>query len=336
MKLIYLIFILSFIFIQASAQELFPNTEPASNCPKGVLTIRQINEFFTEYTPSHDTSRTRSMNGLMIMYGVSSKLMLTLTATASNHHGSVLYESDKFIKEKDGIIDTHGVAYGNDYPYRFNGFDLKAKYKFINNDGERRHFRMAAYGEVSTCRVPHDEAEPDLMDDNAGIAGGLIATQLIKRLAISATLGCIIPYYYRQNWYQDLGEMKLYYGNAVNYSLSFGYLLFPAKYKNYKQVNVNIYLEFLGEDYQAVKIYLSNIQNANSPIYLDPGSLALQAGRYLEARPGIQFIFNSNTRIDLSLATTIPDGYGGYLLGHSYTRMYPAYFINFQHYFFLK
>src|ERR1700722_1241670 len=122
MKLFYLIIFSFSIFISsASAQELFPNADPASNCPKGVFTVRQINEFYKEYTPSKDTSRTRTMNGLMLMYGVSSKLMLTVSATCSNHHGSVIYQSDKFIKDVDGIIDTHGAAYGNYYPYRFDG-----------------------------------------------------------------------------------------------------------------------------------------------------------------------------------------------------------------------
>ena len=32
----------------------------------------------------------------------------------------------------------------------------------------------------------------------------------------------------------------------MNYSLSAGYLLFPETYKNYRQTNVNLYLEFLG------------------------------------------------------------------------------------------
>ncbi|WP_299512721.1 hypothetical protein [Mucilaginibacter sp.] len=35
--------------------------------------------------------------------------------------------------------------------------------------------------------------------------------------------------------------------NAVAYTLSAGYLLFPKVYQNYNQVNVNLYTELLGK-----------------------------------------------------------------------------------------
>jgi hypothetical protein len=92
-------------------------------------------------------------------------------------------------------------------------------------------------------------------------------------------------------------------------------------------------MEFLGKDYQAAKINLSSQPNQ---IPIDPGSIMLLPGKYIDMRPGIQFIIKSNTRIDFSYALPIPDGYGGYLLGRSYALFYPTFRINFQHYFFLK
>ena len=323
-KILTCIFIFFFSVSLINAQELFPNTEPASNCPKGVLTVRQFNEFYKEY------SQFRKMDGFMFMYSVNSRLMFTTSFSCSNHHGEEI--SNEFIKIVDGIIDTHGATYGNPYSYRFDGVDFYAKYKFLNHDGEKRHFRMALYGELSTDLVAHDEAEPTLLGDNAGFGSGIIATQLYKKLAVSTSIGFILPYAYKQNYY-NLGELNLQYGKAINYSLSFGYLLYPFRYKNYNQTNINIYMEFLGKDYQAAKINLSSQPNQ---IPIDPGSIMLLSGKYIDMRPGIQFIIKSNTRIDFSYALPIPDGYGGYLLGRSYALFYPTFRINFQHYFFLK
>ncbi len=65
--------------------------------------------------------------------------------------------------------------------------------------------------------------------------------------------------------------------NALNYSLSAGYLLFPRKYRNYKQTNMNLYVEFLGK---------SNLDQYRRNYYVDMA-------------PAVQFIINSNSRVDL-------------------------------------
>jgi hypothetical protein len=67
--------------------------------------------------------------------------------------------------------------------------------------------------------------------------------------------------------------------NALNYSLSAGYLLFPRKYTSYQQVNLNVYLELLGMK-------------------------GLEAGRYyLDLAPALQLIVNSTTKINLGIRT---------------------------------
>jgi len=305
------------------AQELFPNAEPASNIPKGVLGLRLPNMFFNEY------GRFRSWNGATLRYGVSGRLEMDLSASASNHHSALLPAG--FVSTDGTVKHTHGIQKGLYYPYRFDGVDLYAKYKFLNHDHAGTHFRMAAYAELSTDRVAHDEAEPILFGDNAGLGAGLVATRLIHKLAISVTGGGILPYYYEEH--NTAGDLKLYYGKALNYSLSFGYLLLPFHYKNYKQTNLNLYAEFVGKTYGAMR---AKLNGETLVIASGTNSAFLEAGSYVEFRPAIQLIVLSNTRIDFSMALPLPDGYGGDLLGKSYTRIYPVYFFTLQHYFFLK
>jgi hypothetical protein len=62
---------------------------------------------------------------------------------------------------------------------------------------------------------------------------------------------------------------------SVNYSLSGGYLLFPKEYTDYKQLNVNLYTEFLGQQ------------------TLDRSSY------FIDMAPALQFIFNSNAKLNI-------------------------------------
>ncbi|HEY6083016.1 MAG TPA: hypothetical protein VIU45_06130, partial [Chitinophagaceae bacterium] len=64
--------------------------------------------------------------------------------------------------------------------------------------------------------------------------------------------------------------------NAFNYTFSAGALVFPQVYTSYRQVNMNAFLEFLGQ---------SNLRTGKN---------------YLDVAPAIQFIFDSRTRVDLS------------------------------------
>ena len=65
------------------------------------------------------------------------------------------------------------------------------------------------------------------------------------------------------------------------YTLSAGYLLFPRKYENYDQVNLNIYAELLGKS--------------------NPG----YGQRYMDFAPGFQLIINSFIRVDFSYRTPL-------------------------------
>lgn len=69
----------------ARAQELFIHEEPASTMPKGVIGLRAFSEAYRE-----PGNQLRALAGLRAMYGLTPKLTLMATATASNHHSRQL------------------------------------------------------------------------------------------------------------------------------------------------------------------------------------------------------------------------------------------------------
>ncbi len=291
------------------AQELYPNSEPASIVPKNALGIRLMNEGYM------NRNNFRSWHGAMFMYAVSSKLMFNAMVTTSNHHNKVL--PNDFIQKDSTQTDyvNQSSATGN-YNYAFESVNLGFRYRFINKDGDHKHFRMALYGNGAYTELPHDEAEVSLMGDTKAVGGGIISTVLIKKLAVSLTGGIIKPFDYK-----GTNGVSLRYGNAYNYSLSFGYLVYPFKYKNYQQTNINLYAEFLGRSYGRL-----DVLKDGKPVSLT-NSNEFKAGNYMEFRPAIQFIVKSNLRIDCS--TAIP------FVNRSYIRKYPSYLLNIQYYFFL-
>ena len=310
------IVILLSLSLPVRAQELYPITESASNIPKGVLGIRYFSETYNE------VDRMRNLFALRVMYSLTPKLTVEATPTISNHHN----------KQLPSEFPTHNTPQiGVTHPYLFNGVDFYAKYRFLTIDGENSHFRAALYGEYSVLKVAHDEAEPTLLDDNSGVGAGLITTYLKDHFAVSFTGGIIMPFKYTGDVPDQLQGLPgtpatITYGNAYNYSLSFGYLLFPKSYSSYNQTNWNIYLEFIGKDYQALQMQVGNIYY-NSPKYSinTQGNKALQGIQYLEVYPGIQSIIRSDLRVEFSL--------GFPAINRSYVHFYPVYNIGVQRYF---
>jgi hypothetical protein len=306
-----------------NAQELFINTEPASNVPKGVLGIKVLGETHQE------VNVWRKVGVLRLMYGLTPKLTVMVNFSESNHHGDSLpynLTSHTHLANGTTVYYTGSIQRGIVYPYRFSGIDCYAKYRFFTSDGQNMHLRMAVYGEWSNVNVAHDEAEPTLLDDTKGYGGGLIVTYLKNRFATSLTSGVIIPGTYKET--EDLSRWtginiltttKIQYGRALLYNLSFGYLLYPKKYESYNQNNWNIYLEFIGKSHEAAKIW----QNGDAVEVKTP---LLMANSYVEVRPGIQKIIDSNLRIDFSM--------GFNMIQKSYVNFYPMYVIAVQRYFY--
>ena len=301
------------------SQELFPLAEPASTIPKGVLGARFFAEHFLEI------KQPRNMGALRIMYGVTPHLTLMVTTNISNHHDHVLPRNliTHTHQGNQTIFYTNPTVYGKKYDYIFGGFNFYAKYRFLSFDNEGKHFRMALYGEYSTIKIAHDEAEPDLMEDNGGYGSGLITTWLYNKLAVSLTTGFIIPQKYSEDSYptsyNPAVKTDLLYGRAFNYSLSMGYRLIPKEYSNYNETNYNIYIELMGKYYEGAKIF----QNNERAKITNP---ALKENFYLEVHPGIQKIIRSNTRIEFSIGLPF--------INKSYVHFSPLYSIGIQRYFY--
>ncbi|MNS33694.1 hypothetical protein D3C72_658100 [compost metagenome] len=300
------------------AQELFPNTEPASNIPKGTLGIRLMSEFYKE------SNQLRNFNGLRLMYGLTPKLSVYLTAASSNHHKEKLPEEFPY----------HNTPERGVYkPYKFNGFSLYAKYRFLTRDRTNEHLRMAAYAEASAVNTAHDEGEPRLMDDTKGLGFGLISTYLKNKFAVSLTAGVILPGKFSGVQVDPIAGLPdipttVKYPTTINYSLSFGYLVYPRTYRSYKQPNINLYCEFMGKYYGDVRVWLTPYNAPEYEIRTSYFPKALQAGFYVDIVPGVQLILNSNTRIDFSTQLQF--------VKLSYARLYPQFNIGLQHYLYWK
>ncbi len=220
-------------------QELYVFTEPASNMPARAFGLRLNNEWmpkdkiypaFNRLTPE-------------FMWGINKNWMLHANTFISNMHQSY---------------------------YKWEGLSLYAKYRFLSIDDVHAHFRMAAYAKGAISNNPIHYNDINLQGDNSGIGGGLVATQLLHKLAISFTGGYVRAMNNVQHDYPAIQNK-----NAFNYSLSAGYLTLPIHYKNYNQPNVNIYVEMLGK---------SNPSNKE---------------HYLDIAPALQCIFKSKMRIDV-------------------------------------
>lgn len=243
-KTIGLIF-LSFCFhLPLLAQELYVFTEPASNMPAQSIGIRLTNEgmFRPEF-------RNRSIAEIMV--GLNKNVMFHIQGFVSDMNGK----------------------------YQLEGSSLYLKYRFLSLDAAQSHLRAALYGRVSSSSRNMESEDINLEGDNSGIQGGLILTQLIHKLALSATFGYSVRAFEGKKdgvAYPGMGHMMPSRTNeTLNYSLSSGYLLLPLVYKNYNQPNFNLYFEILGKT--------------------DPSS----GHSYVDFAPAVQVIINSKTRVDL-------------------------------------
>lgn len=240
-KLICIVFF--FLSIKIQGQELYVFTEPASNMPAHSISLKLTDHFVTK-----DNIYNRFSHRLMpqVMFGISKKWMFHIGVTFSNMHTP---------------------------DFKYESFNFYTKYRFISFDDIHKHFRMAAFIDASKTRAPFHYDEITLMGDKSGIEAGIIATQLWHKFALSGTLS-------HTQVLDDSRFNKVIYVperiyQSLNYSLSGGYLLFPKQYKDYKQTNLNLYMELLGEQTLDVKRYC------------------------IDLAPAVQLIFNSNSKLNI-------------------------------------
>ncbi|RYU89521.1 hypothetical protein EWM62_14475 [Mucilaginibacter terrigena] len=208
MKVILLAFCLTALAYTVHAQELYVNTEPASNMAARSLGIRLENQ-------GYNSNGFKNRTTLEAMYGATGKLML---------HGA-LYSSNFYQRSQ-----------------RFEGGSFYAKYRFLSVDTVQAHFRGAIFGKVGVSRNPYMMQEIALEGDNSGLQGGVIFTKLIHKLAFSGSAS----YLRGLNSANDKGAIAGAKGSLA-YTISAGYLLLPKNYTSYNQVNLNLYAELLGK-----------------------------------------------------------------------------------------
>jgi len=194
------------------AQELYPNSEPASNMPSKSLSVKAT----TFFEQSVHTGQILQRYMPEAMFGLNKKWMAHAGVNFSNMDG--------------GQLAWEGVR-------------LYGKYRFLSNDQVHKHFRMATFGAVTYSRNNLMYNELNMMGDQSGVQVGLIATQLWNKLAISGT-GSMMEVLSQKVKNSESADQYAF--RALNYSLSAGYLLFPLEYSDYDQTNVNLYVELLG------------------------------------------------------------------------------------------
>lgn len=181
---------------------------------------------------------------------------------------------------------------------RWEGAYAYAKYRFLSNDDVHKHFRMAVFANANYSRNSIDFDEINIQGDVSGLQGGLIATKLQNKLALSSSVS-FIKALNNSTAHQQHTEPA---GKALGYSLSAGYLILPKEYTSYNQLNFNVYTELLAQ------------QSLNNNAY------------FIDAAPAIQFIFNSNSKLNI--------GYRFQLTGNAHRNMNQSFLVAFEHTFF--
>lgn len=222
----------------AFAQELFVYTEPASNMPTKTIGIRVTQSFFKD-----QFAGTTNYHILPeVMFGINKNLMIHAEAFVSNRNKTLTYE----------------------------GVGLYGKYRFFSKDDVHTHFRMAAFGRISTNNSDIHQEEIEINAHNSGYQLGLVATQLLHKVALSSSISYVQALNNGGNNKFPINQSD----QAINYTFSFGKLLLPKEYTNYNQTNLNIMVEFLGQKL---------VGNSKS---------------YLDIAPSLQLIIHSQTRVD--------------------------------------
>jgi hypothetical protein len=235
---------LLFCSLVTTGQELYVYSEPASNMPANSFSARVSANLVGRAQGNVNRFMQRYTSELM--FGINKKWMVHMGGTFADMHTN---------------------------NFRWESVFLYAKYRFLSFDELHSHFRMAVFADASYTRSPFHFDEISLQGDKKGVQLGLIATQLWNKLALSGTVS------HTQVLDKSRGDKVLYIPSriyqAMNYSLSAGYLVLPIEYTDYKQTNLNVYAEVLAQQTLDRKTY------------------------YVDFAPAIQLIFNSNAKLNL-------------------------------------
>lgn len=266
---IFLLVILAALATSSYAQELYPYTEPASNMPAKSMSLK----LGAMYGRGVLGNRIGQRYSPEIMFGLNKKWMLHAALSFSDMYETFFY---------------------------YESARVYAKYRFLSKDGVHKHFRMAAFATAAYSRNHLQHNELNLLGDHSGLQAGIIATQLWNKLAISATISETEVFDWKR-WDQIWSQQYAF--EALNYSLSAGYLVLPRDYKNYNQTNLNIYAELLGG---------RNLDWKYEKYYLD-------------LAPSVQLIFKSTSKLNL--------GYRFQLKSDIYRNMKNSWMVSYEYIF---
>lgn len=241
MKALFIIHLL-ILTISSTAQELYVFSEPASARPAKSIAFSVT----ARYPDNKNNTYFRNRYQPGVVVGINKHLMINASTSFSNY-----YRLDML---------------------QFDGASVYAKYRFLSTDNVHRHFRMAAFAEGGLSSHAYLYDEMGLEGDNDGVKVGLIATQLINRFAVSATTSYLKVFTENEAEHHALLNHST---KEFGYSVSAGYLLLPKEYADYKQMNLNLYLELLG-------------------------GKCLETDRFfVDLAPAVQFIFNSTVKLNV-------------------------------------
>ncbi len=248
------------------AQELYIVSNAAANISKGRLEVRNIAKSYDGMSAFH--------YDFQVNYGILGNL------TLYNH-----------------------VTYTTNSDYQFLGnYDFDARYRFLDIDKPNYHWRFAYQGGATIPVNPKsitDQVEYELhpghtisfydfggditvpsidfhTTDNYTIHNSIIATNLIKKFAITGEMGYNV----------NIAGNDFKFGNYYQWNLSLGLLLLPDEYKSYNDVNLNIYSESKAYYFEKNKFLGDEIGNSG--------------GFRLDTYLGIQAIFFSSLMTELS------------------------------------
>lgn len=179
-------------------------------------------------------------------------------------NGSVENSVNNFNTQLEFSLNKKWMAHiGTNYT----SWNFYTQYRFFSKDAIHEHLRMAMYFKSIQSSKNAIATNAILLEgEESVIQGGFIITQLKHKWASSLSVGPVLKR-------ESLASNG---AGGLQYSFSNGVLLYPKSYTSYGQTNVNLYLEFIGQ------------------------SLFSGKAHYFDVAPAIQFIFNSQAKLNLS------------------------------------
>ncbi len=171
--------------------------------------------------------------------------------------------------------------------------ELGGSYRLFSHDKKNFHVRLSSFAHLKIPMQEKNTTSAEIISsrlitdlyrsENYVLNLGGVFTRLSKKLAINVdgSYNIVVP----------KGEYK--FGNYFKGGVSIGYLIFPAEYKGYDDINVNLYFE---------SKYHNFAKNQVSGLDLNTSG-----GNKLELMAGTQFIFNSSILLELGYVHSIGD-----------------------------